>query len=99
MPEDKEKEAVREVMNDGRIRMERIVSLGQVSPPGFWYDQEEHEWIAVLSGKAILQLEEQTEPITMTAGDTFYLPARTKHRVEWTDPLNPTIWLAVFWKS
>lgn len=30
------------------VRIERIVSNGQASPPEFWYDQEDVEWVALL---------------------------------------------------
>jgi cupin 2 domain-containing protein len=29
------------------LRIERIVSTGQASPPGFWYDQPWAEWVLV----------------------------------------------------
>jgi cupin 2 domain-containing protein len=79
------------------VRIERIVTLGQQSPKGFWYDQDEHEWVVVLQGAARLQLEDKT--IELGPGDHINLPAHTKHRVEWTTTDQPTIWLAVFYKS
>ena len=32
------------------VRIERIVSHGQCSPDGFWYDQDQAEWVLVLKG-------------------------------------------------
>lgn len=77
------------------LKIERIVSTGQASPPGFWYDQPEDEWVVVLAGSARLRLEGEAEALTMRAGDHAFLPARLRHRVDWTDPDQPTIWLAV----
>ena len=37
------------------VRIERIVSTGQASPPGFWYDQDWGEWVVLLSGRARLR--------------------------------------------
>ena len=79
------------------VRIERIVTLGQSSPKGFWYDQDEHEWVVVLQGAARLQLEDRT--IELGPGDYINLPAHTKHRVQWTTNDQPTIWLAIFYKS
>ena len=31
----------------------------------------------------------------MGPGDWVWLPARCRHRVAWTDPDAPTVWLAV----
>ncbi len=76
------------------IRVERIVSHGRVSPEGFWYDQETHEWVLLVSGAARLRLEGE-EPLEMTAGSFINIPAHRRHRVEWTEPARPTIWLAV----
>lgn len=77
------------------IRIERIVSRGQASPEGFWYDQDQHEWVIVLKGAARLQFENET--VEMTSGDFVNIPAHKRHRVEWTDPDQLTIWLAVFY--
>lgn len=77
------------------LRIERIVSCGQASPEDFWYDQDQHEWVIVLRGAARLQLESET--FEMMAGDFVNIPAHKRHRVEWTDPEQLTIWLAVFY--
>ena len=77
------------------VRIERIVSRGHRSPEGFWYDQAEGEWVAVLQGRARLRIEGQ-EARELLPGDWLWLPARTRHRVEWTDPGTETVWLAVF---
>jgi cupin 2 domain-containing protein len=31
----------------------------------------------------------------MGPGDHVHIPAHRRHRVEWTDPAQPTVWLAV----
>ena len=97
IPENLDEELVEELLRDRSVRIERIVSRGQSSQPGFWYDQAEHEWVMVLAGKARLKIEGQPE-MMLGPGDTLYLPAHTRHRVEWTDPQQDTIWFAVFWK-
>jgi cupin 2 domain-containing protein len=75
------------------VRVERIVSRGHASPDGFWYDQDRHEWVMVLKGAARLQFAEET--VEMRPGDCVNIPAHRKHRVEWTTPDEPTVWLAV----
>lgn len=76
-------------------RVERIVSLGQASPPGFWYDQASTEWVVVLSGAAGLLIEGEDAPRILAPGDYVEIPAHVRHRVEWTDAEKPTLWLAV----
>ncbi len=76
------------------LRIERIVSLGHASPEGFWYDQPTHEWVLLLKGAARLRFEGQ-EPIDLRPGAFVNIPAHERHRVEWTDPEQPTIWLAI----
>src|ERR1700730_1697926 len=83
------------VMGKG-VRLERIVSHGQASPDGFWYDQVETEWVTVLTGKARMRIADQASAISLGPGDTLLLPAHCRHRVEWTDPEQPTVWLALF---
>ena len=76
------------------IRIERIISHSHASPPGFWYDQTEHEWVVVLKGSATIRFEGE-DPIELKRGDYISIPAHRRHRVEWTTPDEPTIWLAV----
>ncbi len=76
-------------------KIERIVSTGQASPPGFWYDQDATEWVALLAGSAGLLIEGEPFPRVMGPGDFVEIPAHVRHRVEWTDGGKPTIWLAV----
>jgi cupin 2 domain-containing protein len=80
------------------IRIERIVSRGQASPPGFWYDQDQDEWVTVLVGRARLDIEGRGI-VELGPGDHVHLPAHLRHRVEWTDPGRMTVWLAVFWDA
>ena len=80
-------------------RVERIVSRGHASPPGFWYDQREGEWVALLRGRAVLRLQEGDRRVEMGPGDYIELPAGCRHRVEWTHPEEDTVWLAVFYRD
>jgi cupin 2 domain-containing protein len=91
-------EIVSQLLCAAHIRIERIVSTGHASPPGFWYDQDEGEWLVVLTGAARLRIEGDSEPRSLAPGDFLDLPAHTRHRVEWTDPTVPTVWLAVFYR-
>ena len=81
------------LLDTAQVRIERIVSHGHKSSDGFWYDQDRHEWVVLLKGAARLRFEE--EAVEMKPGDFVNIPARKKHRVEWTTPDEPTIWLAV----
>jgi cupin 2 domain-containing protein len=81
----------------GTMRVERIVSMGHTSPQGFWYDQETDEWVLLLRVAARLQFEGDDRLVDMKVGDYLNIPAHRRHRVEWTDPIQPTIWLAVHW--
>lgn len=86
------------VLQDGHgVRIERIVSTGHKSPEGFWYDQPNHEWVVVLTGAAELAFEDRV--VEMQPGDWINIPARTRHRLEWTSPHKPTVWLAVFYEA
>ena len=89
-------EVTRTIVAGNGVRLERIVSHGQASPDGFWYDQAEAEWVTVLAGRARIKVADQASAITLGPGDTLLLPAHCRHRVEWTDPDQPTVWLALF---
>jgi cupin 2 domain-containing protein len=90
-------EVVETVIKSEHVRIERIVSTGHASPVGLWYDQEEVEWVVVLKGAAKLLFEGDAQPIHLKPGDHVTIPAHRKHRVEWTAPEEPTVWLAVFY--
>jgi cupin 2 domain-containing protein len=77
------------------LKIERIVSSGQTSPAGFWYDQSESEFVVVIAGKATLRFEKPESVIEMAPGDWVDIPPHCRHRVEWTQAEPPTIWLAI----
>jgi len=77
------------------IKIERIISSGQATPPGEWYDQTGDEWVVLLSGSATLLIEGEISPRRLAPGDYLLLPAGCRHRVEWTDPEVKSVWLAV----
>ncbi|MBR1672393.1 MAG: cupin domain-containing protein [Fretibacterium sp.] len=79
----------------GGTRVERIVSEGHASSEGFWYDQDEWEWVAVLQGSAELEFEGR-DRVELSAGDWVLIPAHERHRVIRTSAEPQCVWLAVF---
>jgi cupin 2 domain-containing protein len=77
------------------IRIERIVSIGHATAPDEWYDQDQAEWVLVLAGSARLLFEGETETRLLEAGSYVHIAAHVRHRVAWTDPSTPTVWLAI----
>ena len=88
-------EVVTEILVRPGLRIERVVSTGQASPPDFWYDQPWDEWVTVLAGAARLRFEGEPEDRELRTGDHVLIQAHARHRVEWTSADPPTIWLAV----
>ena len=78
------------------VRIERIVSDGQASPEGFWYEQDRNEWVLLISGSAVLEFEDRQE--ALNAGDYILIPAHQRHRIQSTSETEKTIWLAVFYE-
>lgn len=89
-------EMIEILVQSKHVRVERIVSTGQCSPADFWYDQNEHEWILVVTGNARLAFD-NGHTLEMLPGDHILIPAHRRHRVQWTTPDEPTVWLAVFY--
>jgi cupin 2 domain-containing protein len=87
-----------ETLHDSKnIKIERIISTGQVSES--WYDQEQDEWVCLLQGKARLLFDhDQGETIKLSAGDTLFIPKHRLHRVVYTSVQPACIWLAIFWQ-
>jgi len=91
----KRQEIFETLLEADRFSLERIISTGQATAAGQWYDQERNEWVALLSGSAGLLFDGEREPRVMKSGDHLIIPAHVRHRVEWTDPDHETVWLAL----
>lgn len=99
LPDARQAEVFQTVLERGGIRIERIVSWGQATPDGQWYDQEQDEWVLVLAGEAQVQLADEAVVRHLSSGDWLYLPAHCRHRVAWTAPGRETVWLALHWHN
>ena len=97
LPEGQVDESFEDILRAPNIRIERIVSHGQASPAEGWYDLEEHEWVMLLQGSAVLVFADGSES-RLQAGDYLYIPAHCRHRVTATDKTGATVWLAVFYR-
>ncbi|MDF3833920.1 cupin domain-containing protein [Cupriavidus basilensis] len=95
VPVDRDAERFEPLLDRPGLKIERIVSNGQASPPDFWYDSVQDEWVLLLSGSAGLHIEGEAAPRRLMTGDWLHLPAHCRHRVAWTDADQPTVWLAV----
>jgi cupin 2 domain-containing protein len=84
-----------ELLRTPNVRVERIISHGQASPSGFWYDQSEDEFVLLVTGAARLEFEDGAS-VELRANDWVNIPAQCRHRVAWTCAESVTIWLAVF---
>ena len=92
-------ERIDALLNRPGLRIERIVSTGQSSPDGFWYDLDEAEWVLLVAGAAGLQFEDEEDVRALRPGDHLLIPAHRRHRVAYTASDAPTIWLAVHFRD
>lgn len=95
VPKSLENECFESLIQTREVKIERIISMGHASPEGYWYDQQQNEWVLVIKGRARLHFEGSDTMISLEAGDYINIPSHRRHRVEWTDPAEETIWLAV----
>ncbi|HPB67344.1 MAG TPA: cupin domain-containing protein [Candidatus Omnitrophota bacterium] len=95
LPESSREEIFTSLLKTGHFDLERIISTGQITPPGEWLSQARHEWVLVLSGRARLRFQEAENIHDLEPGDAVFIPAGCFHRVEWTDPGQKTVWLAL----
>lgn len=96
LPDGPAGEIVERLAGNSTVRIERIVSRGQASAEGFWYDQDEAEFVLVLAGAARLEFA-NGEVLALGPGDFVDIAPHRRHRVDWTDPDQRTVWLAVFY--
>jgi cupin 2 domain-containing protein len=97
LPDARANEQVEALLTRPGLRVERIVSQGQASPPGFWYDQAEGEFVLLLAGTAKSRFADEAEARLLGPGDWVDINPHRRHRIEWTDPATPTVWLATFY--
>jgi len=98
IPDSLSEELITMLAESKHVKIERIVSDGHASPAGFWYEQEQNEWVLLVSGSTVLTVEKDsgTEQVELESGDYLLIPAHQRHRVESTSSTEKTIWLAVF---
>jgi len=77
------------------VRIERIVSTGQSSPPDYWYDQAATEWILLVTGRAGIRFAGEARIRELVAGDWLCIPPHCRHQVAWTAQDIATVWLAI----
>ncbi|MXX19878.1 MAG: cupin domain-containing protein [Dehalococcoidia bacterium] len=94
LPDDLPEELVETLLESTSVRIERIVSTGHASPEGFWYDQPQHEFVLVVRGRAHLEFDDGGS-LDLEPGGWADIPAHCRHRVAWTSPDEPTVWLAI----
>jgi len=97
LPQQLPKEVVQTLIQAVDVRIERIILHGHASPSGFWYDQPHTEWVIALKGVARVQFVDRM--VEMKPGDFINIPAFIKHRVDWTTPDEPTVWLGVRYRD
>jgi cupin 2 domain-containing protein len=95
IPKNIPEELIETILETEEVKIERIVSKGHASPSGFWYDQDRNETVFLLRGSAGLLFEDKDDVLVMRPGDRVDIPAHARHRVEWTDPDQETVWLAI----
>jgi cupin 2 domain-containing protein len=88
-------EQLSDLLNTPGLKIERIVSTGQVTEPGTWLYQAWTEWVLLVSGAATILFEDESEPRHLKTGDYLMIEGHRRHRVTWTKEGEPTIWLAV----
>ena len=97
IPQSIDQERFEEILSSRNLRIERIISGRRSTPTGQWYDQAQDEWVILLTGSATLMIEGFSEAISLEPGDYVAIPAHMRHKVEWTDEAEETIWLAVYY--
>ncbi len=99
LPEQLPEELITTLLEKPGIRVERILSQGHSSAPGFWYQQEENEWLLLVQGQAGLRFEKEKQDRQLTAGDTLFINTGVRHRVTWTSEQPPCIWICLFYRD
>ena len=80
-----------DILNENEnVRIERIISTGQVSD---WMIQERNEYVVLLQGNAIIEFNDKK--VEMKAGDTLFIEKMERHRVGYTSENPCCIWFCI----
>ena len=82
------------LVENKNIRIERIISTGQISSD--WYDQTETEFVVLLGGYADITFD-SGKTVHMEKGDTLLIKPHEKHKVNHTSSEPPCVWFCVFY--
>ena len=74
IPAELANEIFEDILITEKLRVERIVSKGQTSPETGWYDQDENEWLIVLSGYGVIEYI-NGDKVTLKQGDYLNIKA------------------------
>jgi len=95
LPRTKGKEVFNTLLKYEKIKIERIISFGEATKEGRWLKEKQNEWVILLKGKAILRFWGNKGLLKLRTGDYCFIQKNLKHRVEWTDPGQRSVWLAL----
>jgi len=87
-----------ELFKSNNCVIEKIISTGQSTNEGEWFEEEGDEWVILLQGTSELKFF-NGEDYKMKAGDYLLIPSNSKHRVVTTSLDPPCVWLAIHIKS
>jgi cupin 2 barrel domain protein len=90
LPSIKEDEIINILKENENVRIERIISTGQVSD---WMIQENKEYVLLIQGIAIIEFNDKK--VEMKAGDTLFIEKLERHRVSYTSENPCCIWFCI----
>jgi len=98
IPDSGPDEVFETLLRTGDVNLERIISSRHATPSGQWCDQDTNEWVILLAGSAGIIFKGEEAASILRPGDYLHIPAHCRHRVEWTDPDQKTVWLALHYR-
>ena len=90
LPDIKENEIIDILKETENIKIERIISTGQISD---WMVQEKKEYVVLVQGTAIIEFNDKK--VEMKAGDTLFIDKMVRHRVAYTSQNPYCIWFCI----
>jgi cupin 2 domain-containing protein len=91
----KKYEVFENIIEDKDIKIERIISSGQITPKNKWLKDSRGEWVILLRGKAELLFKSE-DKLLLKKGDYLLIPSNTEHKVTYTSKKPHCIWLAIY---
>jgi len=78
-----------------QVKIDRITAFGQISPPGEFAPEPSFEFIHLLKGQLVIEIEGEADKVSLKPGEYTIKTQKQRGRADYTSVHEETVWLKV----